>query len=576
MNQFAELRTLLIGKEMAEIEALRTEIGDIAAKTTDPDVIVARLAPLIDKIVQRSIEQNREAIVQVLAPTIDRVMQCKVKQDREALISVLAPMIAEIIEHEIRTSGEKIAAALAPVIGRAMQVQIRDQKDEIVDALYPVIGTTVARYVSQAFKDLLETISTRVENTFSYDSIRRKMLSKVKGVPESELLLRENVGWRVEAVFLIHKPTGLLMAERYREETPFYESEMVASMLTAIRSFVNEWIAKQGEHAEINGIEYGDSTIYLEVAGYCYLAVVLKGNPSEKLTQTVTEALSSIVYDHGDPIKHFDGDRSALTTETLDAKLGTIIDSRPDTQAKKKTGSKTAAIGLGIMLLLLCTFMGYRWYQSILEHNLQTRVAHAIRSDAALALYRITVSVSDGKAVLEGGVPDLSLKQHAETVAQTVAPKAVVTNRLMVARPFSALEDEIKKQLERMQHRLVPPAGLRMYLFFDSGSSRLTMAQRSHLPQLRWLMDLYPTIYLKIEGYSDHIGTPQQRLTIATARADAVRKLLLSYGVSPKRMEAAGTVDYPPDFNRSIDDDSATRSVSVTLKKAKENDEQDH
>jgi hypothetical protein len=52
---------------------------------------------------------------------------------------------------------------------------------------------------------------------------------------------------------------------------------MIGGMLTAIRSFVNEWISSSGNTSELDEIDYGRSKIMLEVAGYCYLAVVVDG-----------------------------------------------------------------------------------------------------------------------------------------------------------------------------------------------------------------------------------------------------------------------------------------------------------
>jgi hypothetical protein len=48
----------------------------------------------------------------------------------------------------------------------------------------------------------------------------------------------------VQAIFLIHKGSGLIISEVQSLESHYLESEMVAGMLTAIRSCVNDCIAQ--------------------------------------------------------------------------------------------------------------------------------------------------------------------------------------------------------------------------------------------------------------------------------------------------------------------------------------------
>jgi hypothetical protein len=101
----------------------------------------------------------------------------------------------------------------------------------------------------------------------------------MQGVSEAELIFKEAMPFTVQAIFLIHKGSGLVISEVQPSDRQRLESEMVAGMLTAIRSFVNDCIAQSGEVSEIDQIEYGNSQITLEVAGYCYLAVVTQGQP---------------------------------------------------------------------------------------------------------------------------------------------------------------------------------------------------------------------------------------------------------------------------------------------------------
>lgn len=562
MGEYEELRALILGREIEALEALRAEAAALAQETTDPEAIITRLSPMIDAILRRNIEQ-----------------------DRNALIDVLSPMIADILSHEIRQSGEQIAAALAPVIGKAIRVQIRDQRDEVVDALYPVIGTTVSRYVSEAFKELIATINSRLESTFSYANLRRKVISRVKGIPESELLLREHIGWRVESVFLIHKPTGLLITQ-VTSGVAMQEPEMVASMLTAIRSFVNEWIAQQGEDAEVNEIEYGSSTIRLEVAGYCYLAVVLRGEPGGALIRTIHQALVAIVSAHGDAITAFEGDRSTMPLEAMETELARIVQCVPETGAPGRATVPTRfLIAAGI---LAAAFVGYRLVREYQDDALQAALMGALRSDARLALYRVDAEVDGDRVILRGAVPDPSLQTYAASLVRDHRRDVRIDDRLMVSPPFgdadtqqqiaalnAALESlraASARDLQGLRDAIVLPPPFTLY--FALGSSAVPPQQYAIIRDIRWWLDRHPTLQVRLTGYSDSRGDEEKRLAIATARAEAVRDALQTRGVDARRIMTAGTPDPPPLFDETLDDDAAARSVVVQLVKERHDGDQ--
>ncbi|MCZ0900610.1 flagellar motor protein MotB, partial [Microcoleus sp. HI-ES] len=195
---------------------------------------------------------------------------------------------------QIRLDQESIAQALAPEMGKAITAQIELERDAMVDALYPVIGNTIARYMAEAIK----TINEKVSNALSVEGVQRKIRSKVQGVSEAELILKESVPFTVQAAFLIQKASGLIISEFQNSESYQLESEMVAGMLTAIRSFVNECIVQPGESSELNQIEYGDSKILLEVAGYCYMAVVIKGEPPHSFIKKLRQTVSNLILNY--------------------------------------------------------------------------------------------------------------------------------------------------------------------------------------------------------------------------------------------------------------------------------------
>jgi hypothetical protein len=198
--------------------------------------------------------------------------------------------------------------ALGPMMGASIKQQIAIERDAMVDALYPVIGNTIAKYM----KDAIASINEKVRNTFSVEGVSRKLRARIQGVSEAELILREAMPYRVRAAFLIHKASGLVMSEAQFSEQEPLEGDMLAGMLTAIRSFVSDCIVQGENVSELHEIQYNDSQIAMEVAGYCYLAAIVQGEPSKAFYRHLRSTLVRLVERYDRPIQSFDGDPSTL------------------------------------------------------------------------------------------------------------------------------------------------------------------------------------------------------------------------------------------------------------------------
>ena len=136
----------------------------------------------------------------------------------------------------------KLARAIAPEMASAIKQQIALKQEAMSDALYPIIGSTILKYIAEMMRDINE----KLEKSLSPEGITRKFKAKVQGISEAELLMKETTPLTVKAVFLIHAKSGLLISGVQPPESEELESEMIAGMLTAIRSFVNDCISQSG------------------------------------------------------------------------------------------------------------------------------------------------------------------------------------------------------------------------------------------------------------------------------------------------------------------------------------------
>ncbi|WP_294232306.1 sodium-translocating pyrophosphatase [uncultured Chryseobacterium sp.] len=77
-------------------------------------------------------------------------------------------------------------------------------------------------------------------------------------------------------------------------------------------------------------------------------------------------------------------------------------------------------------------------------------------------------------------------------------------------------------------------------LYFESGSSDLRQGSDAQLLNLVELLNAYPTMKIKLGGYTDNIGNEESNQKLSNLRAQTVKLKLLELGVGGDRVEAEG------------------------------------
>ncbi|MEG4145783.1 OmpA family protein [Microcoleus sp. Pol12B5] len=614
ISDIEQVKNLLAENDLPGVRHLMATIDDKLGKLEhqiyEPQELIELMLPWIAEILSRKIADSREEVVNAIGPIIDEVIRAKTQENKSAMSAAIAellpdalaqqivnspadiaraiaPEIGLAIKEQIRLDQESIAQALAPEMGKAITAQIKLERDSMVDALYPVIGSTIARYMAEAIKTINEKVSTAI----SVEGFKRKIRSKVQGVSEAELILQESVPFTVQAAFLIHKASGLIISEVQNSESYQLESEMVAGMLTAIRSFVNECFVQPGESSELNQIEYGDSKILLEVAGYCYMAVVIKGEPSNFFIQKIRQTVSDLILNYAQVIHEFNGDPGTIP-ESLHPCIKTLFDPIL-TEKSTKPPIALAAISLAALSLILVPWGIYQ-YRSSVERRLEANAIAALASTPELAVYRLDVAV-DGKTLkLTGKLPNQKLRAQAEKIAASTAPKLQLDNKIIavdvppdpvltaaeVQRITAVLNQkegvsistrygerkvtvegtvregadgqkiaQSLKQIPGVQSVIstvkLEPLKITTRIYFQQGTATLDSTYGEMIASVKNFMDQYPQKQIKIIGHSDRTGEIATNQQLSIRRATAVRDALVRQGADPKRLQTVG-IPHPP------------------------------
>ncbi|NEO01354.1 MAG: OmpA family protein, partial [Moorea sp. SIO3I7] len=379
-------------------------------------------------------------------------------------------------------------------------------------------------------------------------------------------------------------------------------------MLTAIRSFVNDCIAQSGDVAEIDAIDYGTSKIILEVEGYCYLAVVVQGEPTHQFIHQLRESLKTIITHYGKPIRSFDGDITTIPVgvkEILQNLLDqSVSEGLRDTQENPKKGKKPPGLlvlGLGL-LGLIAVFGGIYQHRARINRRIEQKTQLALAYYAPeVADYALTVKANRQILKLAGQLPNQAMRSNVEQIAKAAAPKLVLDNRIEVIElPYT--EQLTKAQVQRVSNTLnqmdgvvilahytqgkVTVNGAVLYaqdfpkiiqafenipgvksvennlqlqgldltsrIYFDLGSAKLKPEDiGTKIRLIKEFLERYPQKHLRIIGYAD----PRDKLTenqgLAQQRAQKVKDVLVQQGIDPNRLEVRGVGKGPPDVDAS-------------------------
>lgn len=620
-----------------EIAGVRERVAQLENRINEPDELVQLLLPVIADILSLKVTESRESMCQAIMPIIAEVIFERSQLDRVAMSHAISDILPSAISEHIHSSPEGIAKAIAPEMGAAIREQIRLDRDAIidaiapemgsaikrqialerdsmVDALYPVIGNTIAKYFAEAIR----SINEKVEQTFSVGGLQRKLRAKIQGVSEAELILKESVPFEVQAIFLIHNLSGLVMVDIQQSDLNTLieplDSDMLAGMLTAIRSFANECMSRSSEEkAEIDAINYSGSKILLEVAGYCYLAVIIRGEPDSEFVTKIRDIFGQIIQVYGDRLKQFDGDPSMVPFK-VHLELKTLMEVEK-TQPKK---SSKALIFLGLALFALVFVpMGIYQYQSQRDRQIEAKVLEAFASTPELAVYRLNVAANGQQLKLSGKLPNQNLRDRALQVANEVTKTEIVianinnniyavnippdpilvaaevqrltrvlnyTQGVNIATEFNNGQLTITGQVE--QPSLIPKitqtftkiAGitavtnatilivpkLSTRIYFPFGVTILQPSELEKLIEVKAFLDMYPDYSLKISAKSDNIGDRTVNYQLGVKRTQALRDALLKKGINANRLHISGIIE--PSIQQPSDQIARWVEFEPTLK----------
>lgn len=414
-SELEQLKGLLLGKELEQLKELETKLEALHFESYNKKTIVEKVTPLFDEILLKRLESDGDETIKIFSKYIARIMH-QASQD--------AP--------------EELSEVLQETISEAISKEIANNKESVIDALYPVMGGMISKYVTQSIKEMMENINEKIESGLSFDKYKRKLKSKITGVSEAEMLLEESSDAIISSLFVIHKESGLLITEAHLKDQEIDDPHMVASMASAIKDFVNDWVQSHEEQSEVQILSYGNATLYIESAGSVYVVAFLDTEPDYEQRLEINAFFASIVKKYADFFQKFDGDDTAEEIQTLSQRMHDHLNRQEMLFKDKKEKSAKNPIKyilyfLGLTLTAYIIYLLNGWY---FEYSLERKINEQTGQE-------VGISRKNGRIVLQGHVDSTKTLYEIEKII-TKENREPIHNNLLI--PMKQIDKMIKAQ----------------------------------------------------------------------------------------------------------------------------------
>lgn len=348
--------------------------------------------------------------------------------------------------------GDIDLGTLRQLIEQVLTQSVKDNPRNLTNILFPIMMPAIRKAVAEDIKRMMESLNTSLEYGFSPKRIGWRFQALFSGKKYAEIVLSHAYVYKVNQVFLIHKATGLLLHQVFDEELKqTSDADMVSSMLSAIKDFVQDSFKRDGDE-QLDTIAVGNFNIWIEQGPHAIIAAIVEGNAPGDLRITLKEAIEAIHINFNYELERFQGDTEVF--ETKDRFLQTCL------QKERKEVKKRKPLALLVILVLLLGAVGY-WAYLEIETNLRFRAL--VRSMQASPGVLITGTEKFGGVYHVSGMYDPLSDNLQRMVSESGFDEQQVSLDL---ERYISLEYDLV--LRRAYQRLLPPSSIDLSLRNDT------------------------------------------------------------------------------------------------------------
>ncbi|GAB1418082.1 hypothetical protein MASR2M12_08470 [Bacteroidales bacterium] len=358
--------------------------------------------------------------------------------------------IGRLLPYSIRKlieSGELNQESLLPFVEETIHQSILKNPKRLANILFPVMGPAIRKAVSEDIKRMMASVNANLESGFSPQALKWRLQALFSKRSFAEIVLANSYLYHVSHVFLIHRETGLLLHEETAAESRPLESNLIASMLTAIRDFVGDSL-KTADSGSLDEIQYGGLKILVEQGPYAILAVIAEGQPPADYRVTLMETIEAVHYNHSLDLEKFDGNTTVFQHTSKFLKQCLVREKK-----KKKPKPPFALIILSAVIFGLLTFLIIKGF-----HTRQRFEAFVNELEASPGYHISESNIRYNKLTVKGIKDPLAQMPHSMQSWQALDS----SNVRLILEGYISTDSAIV--LRRARQVLDPPESVRFYL----------------------------------------------------------------------------------------------------------------
>ena len=490
----------------------------------------------------------------------------------------------------LRTSqDEKIAKAIAPTVEKAIESSIKTNRKVLVDVLFPVMGPAIRKAVTSTIHGMIESFDKTLEYSLSLQGLKWRWEALRTKKPFGEIVLLHTLLYQVEQIFLIHRKSSLVIQHVMSKDIKIQDPDLVASMLSAIRDFVQDSFKLEKDES-LDTLRMGsDRTIWIEQGAHALLAAVIRGTPPSDLRLMLRETLDTIQLGHGEALEVFDGDTTLLEAARPD--LEDCLQARYNPKQKKTFPLFWVLFGTGIALIgILCffSFQGHRRWMHYLERLKGEPGIQITSGEKRSGLYHIygfrdplasdpvdllkkdklksdkflfnlesytsthpqVVLKRIGKILESPETVNLEVKDDVLNISGSASHPWITKMReaLKTVPWISKYNDRDLADQDQNNFDILREKIEKRFFLFEFRSAEILIGQESELQAfmedlksfLNLAKGLEKIVQIDIIGHADSLGTENANLIISQERANKILSIILKEGFDAKSFRTSG------------------------------------
>ena len=502
-DELSELRALLLGQQMVELQELRQRLDD-------PDLRAEEVSRILGKAVTLSNQQ-----------------------------------------------GQGLQRSFYPIVEQALKISVAKNPGLLTTSLAPIIGETVRKAVANAFRNLVDSLNVKLERSFSWKSLMWRLEALRTGKSFGEILVLRSLNYKVQQVFLFQRQTGAVLQYAAAPGEGISEAELASSMLTAIGDFVSDaFTGKQSQ--ELGVVQTDDFTLWIHHGPQALLAATIAGTPPPELKNVFARENELIHSEFATALASFSGDASVFDGARPHLQNCLLGHSALTKKKSRAWGWAVAALVLLLAVGALAIFAhqrNSRWQHYLTRLGSEPGIVVTSSGKGwghyAVAGLRDPLASDPLQLAAQFDIPPDKLSLHFE-------PYQSLDRSFARQREFEANQRLINEQM------ILFPVNSSALAEGQEAQLGKVAGQLNNLAETA--RALGRGIHVTIYGRADQTGAESKNQALSRQRADRVSDALRDWGVAAEMMTASGLGNsHPIQQGSAAHQLQVNRSVSMKV-----------